>query len=227
LFYIFVSFLLVWAVPLLGQNGVEMAKQAWVSTYWYWRIDDRYVFNQDVAIQGGMGREAFSRLFLRSQLNRRMSKTFSLHGGLILIGTRDALDSNTVEIRPWCGVRATWPRIWKIGVSHYLRLEQRFVYEYLPGYWDPGFRFRYRLGALWPLNHSSLTSNTLFTVLSYEMLSNSFRSFGKKGRIDDFHKFDIGLGYVLGKTVRVELLFVSLDAYQDTRATYLPTRYTN
>ncbi len=194
--------------------------QLWLSAYLNWKFSPKVDFNQDMGLQQALFKPSFSKLVMRSQISRGISEVFSSHGGFIFVLTYDELESSRIEIRPWVGGKARWPRIWRLTCTNYLRLEQRFIYEFTPGNWDMDFRFRYRLGTNIPVNRNAITDHTLFVVLSYELITNPVEDVEIKSRLADFHKFDVGLGYKFNPATRLELLLVSLDAYEYTKERY-------
>jgi hypothetical protein len=66
----------------LAQDGSDYEKQLWMGTYFNWKLDDKWVYNQDFGYQHSYETPTFTRFSLRSQINREVMYSFSLHGGV-------------------------------------------------------------------------------------------------------------------------------------------------
>lgn len=75
--------------------------------FFNWRLDDKWVYNQDFAYQHALESPTFIRFVTRSQINRQITGMFSLHGGLNLNFKINEADNNAIEIRPWLGEKIT------------------------------------------------------------------------------------------------------------------------
>jgi len=162
--------------------------------FFNWKLNEKWVFNQDVAWMHSYETPTFTRYFLRSQFNRQLSGLVSVDGGLINIYTQNEDEDDAIEIRPWLGTKLRWPSFWRINLVHYLRFEQRFSHTMGIDDWENNFRMRYKLGTSIPINHHSLTDKTFFGILAYEFYSVSF-DVDIRFAAADIHRFDVGLGY--------------------------------
>ncbi len=162
--------------------------------FFNWRLNEKWVYNQDVAIMHTFEEPTFTRLFLRSQINRQISGVFSVHGGMIFIYSQNQEAEDAIELRPWAGAKVRWPSFWRFDFVHYLRLEQRFRHTMGVNDWNNDFRMRYKLSSNLPINHESLTDNTIYGVLGYEFYSESFDVDVRFTRAA-IHRFDGGLGF--------------------------------
>lgn len=205
--------------PVYGQDTTVYEKQTWGMAFFNWRLNENWVYNQDVGIQHTYGYPAFTRFFLRSQINRQLSGLFSLHGGMIFLYKINEDDNNAIELRPWVGGKLRWPSFWRMNFSHYLRFEQRFRHTNNINDWENDFRMRYKLSTDIPINHPSLSDKTFYGVLSYEFLSESF-DVDIRFTQADVHRFDLGIGYRQNVANRYEATVVGFQARDEVTNNY-------
>jgi hypothetical protein len=205
--------------PVYGQDTTAYEKQTWGMAFFNWRLNEKWVYNQDVGIQHTYGYPAFTRFFLRSQINRQLSGLFSLHGGMIFLYKINEDDNNAIELRPWVGGKLRWPGFWRLNFSHYLRIEQRFRHTNNINDWENNFRMRYKLSTDIPINHPSLSAKTFYGVLSYEFLSESF-DVDIRFTQADVHRFDAGVGYRQNVANRYEATVVGFQARDEATNNY-------
>lgn len=159
-----------------------------------WKLDDRWVYNQDAGYQHSYETPTFTRIYVRSQINRQLTGVVSLHGGLNFLYKFNELENNAIELRPWIGSKLRWPYFWRINFVHYLRFEQRFEHTMDVNNWENNFRVRYKVSSNISFNNASIVDNTFYGVLAYEFFSSSF---GDDIRFTtaSTHRFDVGLGF--------------------------------
>ena len=201
---IFTIYLIVFSFfSAFAQQEGSYEKQIWTMGFFNWKLNENWVFNQDVGIMHSLEQPGSTRIFLRPQINRQFTGLLSAHGGLIFIYKFIEEANNAYDINPWLGGKLRWPYFWRFTFVQYLRLEQRFRHEVGIRDWDNNFRFRYKIGASVPINHVSLSNDTFYGVISYEYFSQSFGD-DVGDLIDDLHRFDLGLGYRFNIGNRVE-----------------------
>lgn len=158
----------------LAQDGSDYEKQLWAGAYFNCKLDDSWPYNQDYGYQHSYETPTFTRISLRSQINRELIGSFSLHAGMNFFSKINEFDYNAIEIRPWVGVKFRWPYIWKFNFSHYLRIEQRFEHTFEVNDWDNNIRARYKISSNLPINHGSLVEKTFYGIIAYEFFTVSF-----------------------------------------------------
>ena len=206
-------------VKVNAQEETDVEKQLWVMTFLNFRLDDKWVYNQDIAYQHSYETPTSTRIFLRSQAGRQLTGAVSVYGGMNFIYRFNEDDNNAIELRPWVGSKLRWPYFWRVHVVQYLRLEQRFEHTMNVKDWDMNFRMRYKVSSNVPINHASMVDKTVYGVMAYEFFSSSFA--------DDIrfttaatHRFDLGVGYRQNVKNSYEATLVSLHALSDDNSNY-------
>jgi hypothetical protein len=204
---------------VIGQSSSNYEKQIWGMASTNWRLNKRWVFNQDVGLMHTYTSPKFTRLFLRPQINYQLSGTFSFHGGLIFISKYYEIEENAMEIRPWAGAKIRWPSFWRVNFLHYIRIEDRFRHAYNEELWENDFRIRYKLSATVPINHESMIEHTFYGVLAYEFFSVSY-DVNVQFTTADLHRFDIGLGFNQNVKNRYEVNLVTFKSRDEVTNNY-------
>lgn len=211
------GFLLILSVSILfnshlvAQDEPQLKRQVWVMGLFNWKINEKWVFNEDLSYQRLLSSPSYTRLFTRSQINYQINGISSLHGGVVLSYTIDGANGDIFELSPWLGTKIRWPSFWRFNFVHYVRVEERNRLELGIGEeWSSVVRMRYRLSSDIPLNHASITDKTVFAIMAYEFFSN------ESGGSETFlrpatHRLDFGLGYTPNYRTRFEVITVFLD----------------
>lgn len=104
------------------------------------------------------------------------------------------------------------PQQWgdKLFISHRLRLEQRWVDDQ-----DFRNRFRYFIGANYPLNGSDLNQGSIYLSFYNELFLNLEKDIGNNRQVDDFdrNRTYLALGYSLSDRARVQFGYM----HQETK----------
>ena len=196
--------------PVLAQEDSGIEKQLWAMAFFHFRLDENWVYNQDVAYQHSYETPTFTRIMLRSQIGRQLTGAVSLHSGLNLMYKFSTNENDAMELRPWVGAKLRWPYFWRFNFVQYMRFEQRFEHTMNVDDWDNNFRIRYKISSSIPINHGAIVDKTFYGLLAYEFFSFSF---GDDIRFTTAatHRFDFGLGYRQNSKNRYEALIVALN----------------
>lgn len=194
-----------------SQESTDVNKQLWAYTYFNWRLNDKWVYNQDFGYQHSSDSPSYNSLLTRSQFNLQLNGLLSLHGGINLLYKINESDNNEMEIRPWAGTKLRWPYFWRLNFVHYLRLEERFEIIQSEKDWDSDFRYRYELRSDLPINHAALTDGTLYGLIGYEFSSVSFGD-ALRFTTAATHKFELGLGYQQNIKTKYEFMVVGFKS---------------
>jgi hypothetical protein len=214
-----IVFHLVFNLQASAQVDNSIENQAWGMVFLNWKMNEKWFYNQDIALMHSFATPAFNRFFFRSQFNRRLSKITSLHGGLIYIYTFHEKLNNTVELRPWVGTQLRWPQLGRFDFLHYLRFEQRFRHIMGVEDWDNDFRIRYRLMTNVPLNHGTMIDKTIYAQLAYEFYSTTF-DVDIRFAFADIHRIDGGFGYRQDYSNRYELNLIAFHSKETSKDSY-------
>jgi len=198
---------------LVAQDESPMKSQVWAMGLFYWKINERWVFNEDISYQQLLSSPSYTRILTRSQINYQINGISSLHGGVVVSYTIDGANGDLFELSPWLGTKVRWPSFWRINFVHYVRFEERNRFEFggEEG-WSNVWRMRYRLSTDIPINHASITDNTIFGIAGYEYYTNE--SDGEETLwLPATHRFDVGIGYSPNYRTRFEIMTVFLDTH--------------
>jgi hypothetical protein len=192
-----------------------MNRQVWVMGLFNWKINEKWVFNEDINFQRLLSTPSFTRILTRTQVNYQINGISSLHAGVVFSYAFDEENGDLLELSPWLGTKLRWPSFWRMNFVHYIRAEERNRLE-LGGEdsWTNVWRLRYRLGTEIPLNHAAITDNTFYGIAAYEYFSNETGS-TETFLIPATHRFDIGIGYSPGYRTRYEVIAVFLDTHDE------------
>lgn len=207
---LFALILVLNTMDLYAQGDSETENQLWAMTFLNFKLNNRWVYNQDIAYQHSYKTPTFTRFLVRSQISHQTTGTLSLHGGVNFFYAFVETGENALDLWAWGGTKVRWPYFWRINFVHYVRLEQRFRYAVQEENWDSNFRVRYKISTNVPINNPSISDKTLYGVLAYEFFSVSF---GDDIRFTTAatHRFDAGFGFRQNVKNRYEALIVALN----------------
>ncbi len=118
--------------------------------------------------------------------------------------------NNTYELRIWQAAKLSWPSINRFHFDHFLRFEERFVYDFGDYSWNPGYRGRYRLSLKVPINNKAIVDHTFYTGLSAEAYTNIGNSVPEK--YVDQARFSATFGYRKNQKWSFELMYLVDDS---------------
>ena len=183
--------------------------QTWSDIATIYTFSDRWRYDGDQGVRGVLSDSDFTLVYFRPSVRYRVKSWFTVHGGIRFFKTFFDDGDNTFELGPWQGLRFVWPKIGSYAISHYLRLEQRMIWQ-TEGERDYDFtlRTRYQLGVRSP-NYNILFKNGIYLTGSAELFWNSEDDFlnNTVNRI----RFDLGAGTKVSDALRVELHYLLQD----------------
>jgi hypothetical protein len=144
-----------------------------------------------------------------------------LHGGVGFFFTNNLSEPNRFEIRPFQGIKLTWPNRPRINIRHYVRLEERFDIETESWSNTFGLRFRYQAEMVLFLKGDWLSFNDgVYLPIGLELFWNliGVQQFNDAVRItpgvgykfSDTWKGELGIGYFYTRNT-VEDVFATND----------------
>ncbi len=189
--YVFLFFI----SPLIGYGQDEeiIDHQLWFDYIPHFEINNRLEYYGDISYRTSVSGQDFRKIVLRPSIRYHWTYELDLIGGIGLFGTWEPENYNTLEVRPYQGLRLNWPRIWRLNFKHRGIVEERFLWNNI-GEFDPNLRVRYRIKTKLPINNPNIDYKTLY-------ISTSFEVFGNVGpkeveRFQSRTRFMAGLGYV-------------------------------
>ena len=142
-----------------------------------------------------------------------------LHGGVGFFYTFNSNESDRLEIRPFQGIKLTWPNRPKINIRHYVRLEERFDIETASWSNTFGLRFRYQAEMVLFLKGKWLSFNDgIYLPFGLELFWNLI---GVQ-QFNDAVRITPGIGYEFSDTWKGELgigYFYTRNTVEDVFAT--------
>ena len=180
------------------QTWIDYTTNNWISSEW--------LYKGDYGARGLLSVDEWTQYYINPAFVFRTDKKLTYHGGVKLVYSSNLLSSNTVEMRPWQGVQYIWPRLDAIYFDHYLRLEERLVWQTDVSEFDFSLRGRYRIRMrtldfrlpLIPTKFNSFASLEVFMDLTDRIVENYV------GR----HRLTFGIGNHVAKDFLIELHYI-------------------
>jgi hypothetical protein len=115
-----------------------------------------------------------------------------LHGGLSVFYTFNEDNPNQIELRPFQGYRISWPNLEQLKVTHFLRLEERFIFIVGESDFNFDLRARYKLEAIFHrTKHLVDFAEGMYFPVSIEFFINLYST----KDYNNAARFTPGLGY--------------------------------
>jgi len=200
-------FLSVWLFGL-SSWAQESTNRIWLDFKPHFKVNENLEYFGDAGYRIILS-EQIHTFVLRPSVRYYFKPWLDLMGGIGFFYEIDPNLSNLFEIRPWQGVRVHWPTFGRIGIKHYFRLEERFLWETESWIFDPALRLRYKLGSRIPFNES----RTIYVSLFVE----AFANFGGEDveRFRNRMRGYFGFGWRFDDTWSVEIEYI----HQASRST--------
>ena len=176
-FWISITFLIIISIPALVRSAHGADSQTWTDLTTIYEFSDRWRYDGDQGIRGLLSNYDFTLLYFRPSVRYQVKPWFTVHGGIRFFKTFSDDDYTASEIGPWQGLRFVGPKIGNYTISHYLRLEERMIWQ-TEGEGDFHFtlRARYQVGVRSP-NFDILFKNGINLTTSLEFFWNPEESF--------------------------------------------------
>ena len=115
-----------------------------------------------------------------------------LHGGLSVYFISNEDTSNQIELRPFQGYKISWPHLERLKFTHFLKLEERFIFTIGEDDFSFDLRARYKLEAIFHKTHHLIDfAKGLYLPISVEFFVNLYST----DEYNDAIRFTPGLGY--------------------------------
>jgi hypothetical protein len=199
--FIKVSLLMALGVILAGEALAQddISKQLWLDYNLGRGLENDLEFYGDFGLRTELNESGWGRLVARPGV-RGPWGSFRWSAGLGGFYTVNEEISDRLEIRPYQGLSATWPR-GRVPFHHYFRLEERF--DFAVRNWDvtASLRLRYRIQIqlLW----SGIKGKAHWRALLH---SEAFATLtGEAGQFDEHWRIGFGVERVFGSAYRIRL----------------------
>ena len=207
--WINITLIIIFSIPALMRSGESADFQTWSDIATIYKFADHWRYDGDQGIRGVLSDSDFTQLYFRPSVRYRVKPWFTVHGGVRFFQTFFDEGDDTFEIGPWQGLRFVWPMLGSYAISHYLRLEERMVWQ-TEGERDSDFtvRGRYQLGVRSP-NYDILVKNGIYLTGSVELFWNLENNISDN--VVNRIRYDVGAGTKVSDAWRVELHYVAQD----------------
>ena len=137
--------LLIDTLDLLSQSENDITKQVWIDYNPNWFSRPVLEFRGDIGARKELENNGSWRLVIQPGVRYQIySNTFITAGVGSFYAFNEIIDDRW-EIRPYQGLFIKWPRVKKVYLEHYFRLEERFDFNTTNWESKISLRFRYRL----------------------------------------------------------------------------------
>ena len=180
-------------------SSAEVTQQIWLDYNPQWDISENFT------LYGSTGARtiiphSWNQVFLTTAVRYAPIPLFSvfnrsqqeIHGGLSIYYTNNEDKPNQLELRPFEGYKISWPNIANLRFTHFLRLEERFIFTIGESDFDFELRGRYKLEAIFHrTKHLVDFANGLYFPISVELLIDLYST----ELFNDAIRITPGLGY--------------------------------
>ncbi len=129
-------------------SSESSTEQIWMDFFPHFFISESLIYDGDIGYRTRVDDNTWSRFYFRPGVRYLLSDRVELRGGVGLFFDDHSTQPSTFEFSPYQGVHARWPVIGRLRFIHYVRFEERSVWEQEV---DDGYtfemRFRYQLSA--------------------------------------------------------------------------------
>jgi hypothetical protein len=179
-----------WTTVVAGNN---LTAQLWADYHAHFYQTEKIEYYGDNGIRFGGGDDKFVRLYVRPSLRYHYTERLRFLAGIGVFYTDNQNVANTLEIRPWQGVRFKWPTVGKLTFGNLVRLEERITFT--SGRSAFQLRLRYQLGT--DISLTRIPWQGLYIPASAEL-------FWDAGDLVDLYSDELritsGLGYVINES---------------------------
>jgi hypothetical protein len=193
-------------VMLIGVSGPvsaqddDVSEQIWLDYNPTWALPDSLELYGDVGVRTELREQGWGRVVVRPSIRGPLG-SFRWSGGIGGFFTGNETEANRIELRPFQGIAATWPRRRIFHLEHYARLEERLEWETDEWNLDASLRFRYRFQTRY--SFSGPVESAPWQVLLH---AEGFLTLaGDAGQFDEKVRIGVGLERGFGAVWRARL----------------------
>ncbi len=173
------------SAPISAQDDDgDVSEQIWLDYNPVWALSSSLELYGDIGVRTELRERGWGRVVVRPSVRGPVG-SFRWSGGVGGFFTGNETTANRIEVRPFQGIAATWPRRRIFHLEHYARLEERFEWETDEWGLDASLRFRYRLQTRYsfsgPLENASW--QVLFHAEGFLTVAGNAGQFDEKVRI--------------------------------------------
>jgi hypothetical protein len=205
------------------EESTPVNDQLWIDYNPRWTDQSSREIFGDLGLRTGLGSNDWVRLVARPGVRAPVGP-FRLAGGLGTFYRINNEGADRMEIRPFQGIAATWPKRRRLRIQHYLRLEERLMWETADWTKDASLRGRFRLQT--DYSFSGFSSRAGWRVVFH--IEGFYTIAGNDGQTEEQIRVGAGIGRNLGSKLRLRADFtwekVGFDAFGPTNQFYIRLR---
>ncbi len=198
LLFLLSSTLAAWGLATPAGAQDDVSTQIWLDYNPRWTWPSGLLLYGDLGVRTELNENGWGRIVVRPGVRGPIGRGFDLSGGIGGLYTANQQAADRVEIRPFQGVSATWPRR-TLRLDHYVRLEERFEFETADWTLDASLRLRYRLQT--QLSWEGLRPGSHWRLIGH--VEGFLTVTGEAGQFDEKVRVGLGVERGLGPTWRV------------------------
>ncbi len=188
------------AVAQEGEAGVR--EQLWLDYNPRWTARSNREIYGDLGFRTLLGDNQWVRFVARPGVRGPVGP-FRLAGGIGTFYRLNKTGADILEIRPFQGITAIWPKLPRLRLQHYVRLEERFEWETADWTSITSLRARYRIQA--DYSFSGFAPGSDWRVLFH--IEGFFTLAGNAGQLDEQLRIGAGVGRNVGSVLRLRADF--------------------
>jgi len=203
-YLLFILTLYLVGIPhcIWSQTGNDISKQLWLDFNPSYRVNPGFELFGDIGTRKEFENNGWWRLVVKPSIRIPFGNRYDFTTGIGNFYTFNDIISDRWEVRPFQGLRFTWPH-GKYPLQHYIRLEERFDFNTVTWESRNSVRLRYQLqvsyrwhayrpGRFWQL---SVSGEGFLTIL------------GEEGQFRELSRVTVGLdrSYAFDLNIRFEL----------------------
>ncbi len=127
-----------------AQSEGDISKQIWIDVNPSYFINPHFEIFGDIGVRKEIENNGWWRFVVRPSLRKWLGGRFYFTAGIGNFFAFNEIIENRWELRPFQGISFTWP-YWKIPITHYLRIEERFDFNTKTWNSKNSVRVRYQL----------------------------------------------------------------------------------
>lgn len=127
-------------------DGTQSNTQIWLDFYPHFFITEKVQFYGDMGFRSIVNEHDWKRLHIRPSVRYHYTDYIQFRGGIGMFYVASKTLTNSFEFSPWQGAQARWPRFSKLYFNHFIRFEERSIWEFDEAEsYSFELRFRYKL----------------------------------------------------------------------------------
>ena len=195
-----VFLMLVGVAESVEAQDDDVSQQVWLDYNPVWALPSSLELYGDIGLRTELKEQGWGKFVVRPSVRGPVGK-FQWSGGIGGFFTGNVSAPDGVEIRPFQGITATWPRRPIFHIEHYVRLEERFEWETDTWSGEHSLRFRYRFGTRY--SFSGPLENAQWQVLFHTEVF--FTLAGNAGQFDEKVRIGASLELAMSAAWRTRL----------------------